>query len=303
MPGQNVFLMGGANVGKTLTNRGIVGRSVGGFMDAAEFLIHNAAFNSELFEVPLWSVDDETMGESSATQNNFHAMLKKTAANQQFKHNKKFEVACMTEWMGRIICTTNLDYVSSRALGSMDNTSMDKTNIFRCASESKIVFPNRHELGRIIETELPYLLRWMLDWNPPDFIERDVRYGYKAKHESSLLDKSHQGSRIAPFKEILIESLSGYFKSNSDPVWRGTVTQLIRLFHSNPLNDIVLRSLRLEQINRYLEMIQREDLVKCFVEMGEMKTRVWVFPRFIEPPASPAIAVEFPNTDGAKFTK
>lgn len=300
MPGQNVYLMGGANVGKTLTSRAIVGRAVGGFSDASDFLLHGATFNSDLFESPLWCVDDDSPGENIAKQSQFFAMMKKTAANQQFKHNKKFEVSTMTEWAGRVYCTTNLDYVSSRMLGPMDDTSLDKTCIFRCAKESKIVFPTRYELVKIIDTQLPFLLRWLLAWVPPDFVKRHVRYGYAAYHEPSLLDQSHQSARTAPVKELLIESLREYFTLNPDAKeWAGTVVQLIRMMLSNPMNDTILKSIRLEQINRHLEQIQRENLIKIRAETGELKLRVWVFERFgdkiqpVIPPAEPTISEKF----------
>lgn len=303
MPGQNTFLMGGANVGKTLTNRGIVGLSVGGFMDASEYLIHSGGFNSELMEAPLWCVDDETMGESSQTQANFQAMLKKSAANQQFRHNKKFEVTTLTEWMGRILVTTNLDYVSSRALGSMDNTSMDKTNIFRCRTESKLIFPQRYELGKIIARELPYLLRWLLNWDPPASVVRDVRFGYQAHHEKTLLDQAHQSGKAAPFKELLIEALTTYFSNCQENEWRGTVTQLIRLMHTQAQNEHVMRSLRLEQTNRYLEMVQREGLLECEVVTGELKTRIWVFRRRGQAQAKKPEPVSLPPSENSQFTK
>jgi len=282
MPGQNIFLMGGVNVGKTLTSRAYVGRSVGGFADASAYLISASGFNSELLCAPLWAVDDETMAESSASQTNFSAMLKKTSANQQFQHNKKFEVGTTTEWMGRIVVTTNLDYISSRALGPLDSGNGDKTSVFRCASAGKLKFPNRHELAAIIERELPYLLRWLIEFDPTRCgVAEDVRYGYVAYHEPSLLDQAQQGSKSAPFKELLYESLTEYFRTSRDATqWRGSLTQLIRLLHTNPYNDSVLRSLRLEQTNRYLEMIQRENCIKCSVESGPLNTRIWVFDRF-----------------------
>lgn len=301
MPGQNTYLMGGADVGKTLTSRAMVGRAVGGFVDASDFLLHGASFNSELFESPLWCVDDDNPGENSAKQASYFAMMKKVAANQQFKHNKKFEVSVMTEWAGRVICTTNLDYVSSRMLGPMDDTSMDKTNIFRCSKESKIIFPTRHELIKIIDRELPFFLRWLLDWSPPDYVKRHVRYGYAAYHEPTLLDQSHQSARTAPIKELLIDTLRDFFGQNPEATeWRGTVVQLLRLMLSNPLNDFILRSIRLEQVNRYLEQIQREKLLPCDAETGEMKTRTWIFRRFDAPVQAVVIPVVEPSD---KFSK
>lgn len=280
MPGQNIFLMGGAGVGKTLLNREIVGRSLGGHIDASNFLIRGESFNNQLFEVPLWCIDDETASESESTRQNFSAMLKKCTANSTHNHKKKFEVESMVEWLGRIFCTTNLDYVSSRLLGSMDNTSMDKTSLFRCSKEATFQFPSRLEVQAAILRELPYFLRWLLDWTPPEEVIPDMRFGYKSYHDPGLLEKSHQGSRSAPFKELLVESLMDYFENHPEKTeWRGSVTQVIRLLHVNPMNEYVIRTMRIEQASRYLEAIQREGLIKCTVESGDDKQRLWCFAR------------------------
>lgn len=302
LPGQNTFLMGGVGTGKTLINRQIVGKSVGGFVDATSYLIRGSQFNSEILEAPLWCVDDETMSESTLAQSNFAAMLKKSAANHEFSHNKKFEVSTMTEWMGRILCTTNLDYVSSRALGPMDNSALDKTNIFRCAAVSKIKFPARTDLIRIIDTELPFSLRWLLSWTPPEEVVRDERFGFKAYHETSLLEQAYHGSKAAPFKELLMEALEQEFAHNPEMTeWRGTVTQIIRMIITNPHNEVIYRSLRLEATARYLEMMQREGLIKCSVEMGANKTRVWIFPRLQNMTAKPTISIPTSTEATNKF--
>jgi hypothetical protein len=303
MPGQNSFLMGPPGAGKTLLNRAVVGRSVGGFMDASDYLIHSGGFNSEMFEVALWSVDDETVGESSAKQALFHAMLKKTSANQQFKAHKKFEIPMLTEWMGRVIVTSNMDYISSRALGPMDNSSMDKTNIFRCAGSPKIIFPKRHQLSVIIDTELPYLLRWLLSWEPPEYVVRDTRYGFAAYHEPTLLEQAQHSGRGSSFKELLIEQLQGWFAANpAATAWKGTLVQLQRMLIDNPQNEFVMRSLRLEQTARYLETIQREGTLKCSVENGPLKTRIWVFYRFGNTEPSPELPLP-PNPQTNQFNK
>lgn len=298
MPGQNIFLMGGANVGKTMTSHAIIAKSVGGFMDAAKHLTTNSDFNSELPEKPLWTVDDETMGESGRAQSNFSATWKKAAANQNIRCHKKFGIPVMITWMGRIIATSNLDAVSSRILGPMDNSSLDKTSLFRCAAVSKTEFPNRHDLIKIIERELPYFLRWLLNWTPPDYVLRDVRYGYRAYHEPSLLDTAHQSGKAAPFKELLIEALENHFGMNPTATeWRGTVTQILRLIQSNGLNEAVLRTLRLEQTARYLESLQRDGILQCRVEIGSLKTRIWVFPRFNSAPAPTTPTIEIPPSN------
>lgn len=280
LPGQNVFFMGGANIGKTFLNRGPVAESLGSFVDASDFLVRGATFNSELFESPLWCVDDECAGDSESSRQQFQNMLKKVTANQSFRFNKKFEVSSMLEWCGRVIITTNLDFVSSRMLGSMDNTSSDKTSLFKCAPRSKIQFPERADLVRIYRSELPFLLRWLLNWNPPSQCVPDVRFGYESYHEPSLLDQAHQGGKSASFQEILIDSLNEFFVSHPDQKeWRGSVTSLLRLLYFNPANEVIMRTMRMEQVSRYIENIQRGGTLKCSAETGDQKIRVWIFPR------------------------
>lgn len=136
-PGQNIFLMGGAGIGKTLLNRQVIGVSVGGYVDASDYLIESAAFNAHLVKSPHWALDDDNPSNSIAAQARMQAMFKKTAANQQMIYSQKYEQSSMTEWMGRIGCTTNLDYVSSRIVGPLDNSSLDKTCLFRCHPSRK----------------------------------------------------------------------------------------------------------------------------------------------------------------------
>ena len=49
------------------------------------------------------------------------------------------------------------------------------------------------------------------------------------------------------------------------------------MLHSNPMNESILRTLKMEHANRYLESIQREGIIGCTTETGVYKERVWVF--------------------------
>lgn len=288
LPGQNAFFMGGVSIGKTYLNREIIGAAVGGYTDASDFLVDGTAFNSHLMHVPHWCLDDDTPSNSPAANAKLHALFKKIAANQSFLNNEKFQVAGMTEWMGRIGCTTNLDYVSSRIVGPMDNNSLDKTCLFRCVKESSFVFPARRDMLRLAASELPFFLRWLVDYVVPDFVPVHSRYGFAAFHQKDLLDQSHQSNPMAPFKEMLIETLGGWFQQNLEKTeWTGTVSQLIKLISMSYGNDILMRSVRLEQVNRYLEQIQKEALLTCSADVGPYKTRIWKFYNPDVAPASP----------------
>lgn len=280
VPGQCVFMVGGVGTGKTLTNRAVVGRALGGFADASKFLVGEKSFNSMLFNFPLWCVDDETVSESSQAQVIFAAAIKKFVANQEFEHSKKFEVDVMTEWMGRMLVTLNSDYISSRSLSTLDNSVLDKINVFRCAEISKIQFPERPVIAATIENELPFLLRWMLEWNPETDGIKKHRFGYASFQEKSLLRQAEQSGRAAPFKELLIEVLSGYFQANPEAKeWKGTLTQLVRTIHSDPRNDSVFRSLKLDSAARYMDALQRTGALGCRTENGLHDSRIWIFPR------------------------
>ena len=250
-------------------------------MDASDFLTKGDSWTSHLMRCPHWCLDDDSPGGSASSQARMHSIMKKTVANQQFMSNQKFQVSGMTEWMGRIGVTTNLDFLSSRIVGSLDNNSLDKTNLFRC-SVKEVGFPTRPELQLIVENELPCLLRWLLEWDVPESVPRDPRnrYGYASYQEPSLLDRTHQSGPTTPFKEVLIETLSAWFVQHPETqVWTGTVSQLIKTIMLDPLNDWVLRSVKLEQVSRHLESIQREGLIRCEVETGLLKTRIWKFYR------------------------
>jgi hypothetical protein len=287
-PGQNSFFLGQAGIGKTLLNRNVSGALVGGYVDASDFLISNITFNAHLFERGLWVIDDESPAGSPQAMNRTHMMFKKIAANQQFLCNAKFLKSEMLEWMGRIGCTANLDFISTRIIGPLDNTSQEKTNLFRCARAVDFVFPDRNEIRKILAAELPGFARHLIEWEPPAEVPRHERYGYEHYHEATLLDQSSQSAPSASFKEIVIEFLAGFFTSNpTEKYWEGTVSMLLNQLVVQG-SEFVLRSFKLDQTSRYLEQISREGSLKTEIIKGNHNTRIWRFYRFDHESPTPA---------------
>jgi hypothetical protein len=283
-PGQNIFLMGGAGKGKTLCSSKMVGPTCGGSRDASDFLIRGASFNSELFEVPIWCVDDDQAG-NNEQQKRFEAMVKKMAANQQHQCHQKFEVPVKVDWAGRAIITSNLDFVSSRILGPMDNTSADKISIFKLRDDANFEFLSRKDTEEKIARDLPKICRLLLDWKIPDCVKKDARFGVAAFHDKSMLEQSAQTGRASLFKEVLVEALANYFASRPGELeWRGTVAQLFRFLSdtsaSGGVSDPVVRTLKIESVNRNLEQLQREKCLDIEAVSGPKNTRVWVIKRF-----------------------
>jgi hypothetical protein len=312
-PGQNIFLGGIHSSGKTLTNTRYIGDSVGGFMDCGEFIKGLSPFNVHLYEVPHWTVDDETTIGSPANVQRTANVFKKIAANQSHMTHAKFQKQSMVDFAGRIGVTFNLDTNSMRIIGPQDPATLEKTMIFRCNDVAFSGFASRSYVDRKICEELPCLLAWLLEVKIPDFVLVDPRYGWAAHHDELLLDRTNQSQSIAPFKELLIESLSIYFQQNPEALeWRGTLTQIMRLLSQDPRNDHVMRGLRMDQVNRYLEQIQKEGLLHCEADSGKLKTRVWIFKRsafeeilkeFLSQPATASAIEAGPTTTKNPFEK
>lgn len=283
-----VCMCGGVGVGKTFLSRHCVGMSVGGFADASAFLLGTSPFNSNLFDFGHWCLDDDVPNSSNpAARTQAAAMFKKMTGNQEFEHNKKFAIPGTVIWMGRIVITTNLDFTSLRILGSMDTNQLDKMLLLKCAEKPGFIFPPRTEMTGILAKELPCLLRYIHDLEIPDYVIRNNRYGYEPYHNPELLERTHQGSPAAPFTELLLTSLRGYFTScEGEAEYSGTATEIFKMMTVDPQNAGIMRGYKAEQINRYLEQVEKEQLIKCTCS-ARNRSRVWTFMRPADLPATP----------------
>lgn len=65
--GQNVMLLGGPGIGKTFLNQGVIPHLMGGSEEADDYLLGKTDFNSQLFEVGFWTIDDNTTTVDAST--------------------------------------------------------------------------------------------------------------------------------------------------------------------------------------------------------------------------------------------
>lgn len=297
-PGQNIFLMGAVGIGKTLLARYIIGALMGGFTDASSYIVDNDQFTAHLFENGVWCLDDDTPANSPYAVQMMTSKMKKMTANTEFVSNEKFLKKAHLEWIGRMITTANTDSASARILGPMDQSVLDKTTVLACVTKPVMVFPSRDYIESRLVIELPNFARFLMDYARPAFIKDDPRWGIAAIQDKELLNMAHQSSPIAPFKEILIAVLREYFSSKSDvSLWRGTLTDLLKLIASDPMNEFIMRSIKIEQANRYIEQLQKEGTLKVTAETVAGGVRVWTFFRDESPNSSSPM--ELPPTDNS----
>jgi len=221
LPGQASFFAGVPNTGKTLLSTVILSRIFGGHTDASSFLSGDDNFNSHLFQSAVWAVDDIVPLTDHRSHQKFSALIKKMAANRTFSIREKFKVDKTIEWNGRVVVTCNTDPESIRILPDVDLSNRDKINLFRVADRDTFTFPR--DVADIIQMELPFFLRWLLDWTPPDHVLGDSRYGVQTYCEASLFEAARHSSSAYSFLEVLLK----FFEGQTSNVWTGSATDLL----------------------------------------------------------------------------
>lgn len=276
--GHNIFIAGGASVGKTLLNRRIIGGLVCGYGEAIDYLLGEDDFGSELFDNGLWAVDDSTGTVSFASHRKFSEIVKRMAANTTFRYHPKFRVPMLVDWQGRVVVTLNRDEESIRLLPDMSLSILDKIMLFR-ARENYDGVDFRFPMGgvnHILDRELPHFARWLLDYTIPENLinHRDPRFVITPYHNEDLVNTALQSSAVAAFAEILHDWRDTYFATTKAEYWEGTAFQLHKLLHSDPTSTAAMRNYTLDKIGRTLSALKnRGDLsLSC---RDEKALRLW----------------------------
>jgi len=268
IPGQASFFAGVPNTGKTLLSTLILSRIFGGHIDASSFLSGEDGFNSHLFNSAVWAVDDVVPLTDNKSHLKFSALIKKMAANRTFSVREKYRVDKLIEWNGRVVVTCNTDPESIRILPDVDLSNRDKINLFRVADRDSFSFPR--DVAEIIQVELPFFLRWLLDWSPPDHVLGDSRYGVKTYCEASLFEAARHSSSAYSFLEVLLK----FFEGQTSDTWEGSATELL----SAMLNDqdglaVIAAKYTTRQVGRELSKLASQGYP--LVQRRLHVTRVW----------------------------
>ncbi len=293
--GHSLFILGPPGVGKTLLSQGILTRLMCGSADAQDFLLGQTGFNADLFSMALLTVDDNSATVDNQTQRKFSAMMKKMAANTSFSYHEKFRTPCSIDWLGRVVITANDDEESARIVPDLSISIMDKLMLFRTAATT-IKFPPRAELTQILDRELPYFARFLLDYQIEPQCLGDARFGIKAYHEPTLLQVAEQSSRTATFIEIIEDWTETYFKENPNvEYWEGSSFQFLRELNRNEdSREAGLRSLSLNTVGNQLSAIKAKGFPVTSIATGSF--RKWRIMR-------PEPKKETPLPVGEKFSK
>lgn len=288
--GQGVFIAGDPDVGKTFLSQGVLTRLMGGSADASDVLLGKTNFGSEMFEVPLWTVDDGIFASALRTKQQFAEALKSMVANRYHMCKEKFRVPVKVQWQGRPFTTLNRDAQSAQALPDMSGTIRDKLMLFTtCTTEQMkdVGFMTQSEMEAMLVRELPALAQFLLDYVPESQCVGDVRFGVNSYHEPSLLVSAEQSSYTSGFSQIVEDWKDQYFgiqcKGQDIEYWEGTPFQLKKSMSGiDPAAQDALRGHDVDRIGRNLAALQAKGH-RIEYRDPEGKSRVWRIWRYNDP--------------------
>jgi len=235
--GQLLILLGPTGRGKTLLTNQVIGRAVGGFSDASDYLSGNTSFNRDLCGAAMWVVDDQVAASTYADQRKFVELTKRCVANPRLEYHAKYADAVTLPWSGRVAMSLNLDANSLAALPTLDSSNRDKVLALRLNSKHKVTFLSNEQTEATIVEELPFFLKWLMDYDPPEHVVATNRFGVKTYIdpfiEAAAYDNSSR-SEIAELVEFFARKYREGAESCGGPVpkfWRGTLTEFQVMLH------------------------------------------------------------------------
>jgi hypothetical protein len=208
--GHAVFVSGGTGVGKTFWGQPFLKTMFGPLGDPMKYLTGKEPFGGELLERAIWSINDAgAVASDPRISPTYSERLKAIVANASLEYHIKYQTPVPdVAWMGRVVVTCNRDAHSMRAvIPNTDMSNRDKLMLFRAPEHCQVEFFSREKNQEILDREMPFFCRYLLDYEPPAEVllqtrEKD-RFGIKPYYDSVLLEQTKLASPRNNLKAML----------------------------------------------------------------------------------------------------
>lgn len=193
--GHALGIAGGVGVGKTYLSTYLLPRIFGPLGHPIDYLTGDDKFGGQLFGCAIWSIDDGSVGMDYNKRKAYSERLKAAIANRGQRYHLKFQTPVEgLVWGGRIVITCNLDAHSVRSsFPNLDMSNRDKIMLFRAVDQVQAKFLPEDGHNAIVEKELPFFCKFLLDYQPPAHIlatgANANRFGVRSYLEETLLEK------------------------------------------------------------------------------------------------------------------
>ncbi len=206
---QGLVLAGPPGAGKTFFVRGVLGALLGPVADGTSLMVEGKDFTSVVAEKPICFVDDATPSSNPEFHRRFTALMKRMVASKAMRYNKKYGGEGEMEWAGSVILAINLDPESQRSLPALDQSNLDKTSLFQI--KSGFYLPGEDAQREILDKELPFFARFLLNWQPPEWTNAPDayrgRYGVRAYHHEDLREAASSTGVPSTLLDLLCDML------------------------------------------------------------------------------------------------
>lgn len=273
-PGQSVILAGEAHAGKTFLSKCVIGPAVGGSTDAEDILLNRTKFNKSAAENALWRCDDVISQGDQATKQLLASSLKSMASKPTVMYQPKFVDVTELPFKGRVFLTCNVDPESLKILPYLDGTIKDKLMLFRMAEGFQPHFfnTNQENEARAL-TELPFFLRWIMDYQiHPDIVDpKNPRFYVKSFHHKTLVAEANSEQPESLMAEILHQAMMlkrGDLKKGEKA--KMTATELARVIEDAQLGKSLQQLGGIRNIGKLLHKVQEQKLSPHLTEKPKL---------------------------------
>ena len=277
--GQLLILLGPTGHGKSLLTNQLVAGAVGGFADASEYLSGKTSFNRDLCGAAAWVIDDSTAAATYADQRKFVELTKRCVANPRLEYQAKYADTIPLPWAGRVMMSLNIDANSLAALPTLDSSNRDKVIALRVNGAFKMKFGTNEQNESTIRKELPFFLKWLSDWQAPDYVLDSSRFGVATYVDSFVEAAAYDNSSRSAIAEMIEFFSKKVREHTSRNTWRGTLTEFQVTLHDCNAGRSVGNSVNLEFIRRGMTVIEEVCLhnkhIRPVKSFGRGGGKIW----------------------------
>ena len=261
--GHAMFVVGPTGTGKTLWSRRILGRMFGGSVSVTKQFTDPTRnrFNDACFARAIWTIDDAVTRDDPTAHLNYSNEVKALVANPDFHYAQKWGYEGDCPFTGRLWVTMNMDALSLTMLPDTGISMLEKVCFLRTSDRQVKVSANETERYELIDRELPYFIRWLLDMPRPGHLDRDDRFGFKAWHDPMLLEDTRGYSPLAS----TLGALDAWRRDHEplDPKkreWVGNTAKLLTLLRAHPEAAISVERVSVVALGRHLANAVRNEV-------------------------------------------
>ena len=274
--GHTIFIAGSVGSGKNFLSECLYGASMGGAVDASEYVLGQTRFNDHLMGSGVWTLNDTVSKGDYRERSIFAKSLKKMAANHFHSCEGKYKSATGIYWSGRIIVTLNTDPDSLQLLPDIELSNRDKLSLFKTADEPM----NDADGAAKAKAEMGALCSFLLNWDIPEHCVGDARWGVRNYLHPELLAEASDSSPTASFREILTLFVKDCFDADKSlQELKGSSTWFMQqMLLQDGLKDMIRGAVTPTSIGRRISKLASAGDFPLVYDR-QSKAREWVIDR------------------------